>query len=274
MNEENPILDEQNESEWQAPPPSEKIVQEKELPRMSELATLGNIFIEPGAVFEDMRRKPRFIMATVIICILATAFTFALQQRIGEDRYEGFFKQQVEKSSQTASMSSEEKQNIVDSQILVTSGTRYFVPVFILIFFLIGSLLYWLGAKAMGGAMTFLQAVSVYVYSSFPPTVVSFLANFVVLFLKSPDEIDIATSQRGVVNANPSMFINGAEMPVLSTLVSVFDFFVIWGLILAAIGLHKTGRISKGAAWAIVLIITLIGLTFRVVGALISGNPA
>lgn len=273
MNEENPVIDEQNE-EWQAPPLPEMIVEEKEPPRMSELATLGNIFIEPGAVFEDMRRKPRFIMATLIICILATAFTFALQQRIGEDRYEVFFKQQIEKSSQTASLSAEQKQNAVDMNIVITNGTRYFVPVFILIFFLIGSLLYWLGVKAMGGAITFLQAVSVYVYSSFPPSVVSFIANFIVLFVKSPDEIDIATSQRGVVHANPSMFFSGAEMPVLSTLVSVFDFFVIWGLILAAIGLHKTGRISKGAAWGIVLILTLIGITFRVVAALISGNPA
>ena len=274
MNEEIPIVDEQNEPEWQAPPPPEMIVEEKEPPQMSEMATLGNIFFEPGAVFEDLRRKPRFIIATVIICLITTAFVFTLQQKIGEERYDVYFKQLIEKNPQAATMTPEQKQGMVAVQVKSVSIVTYLLPVFILIGIALGALVYWLGTKAMGGAMSYLQAVSVWVYSSFPPTIISYIANFIVLFLKSPDDIDIATSQRGVVHANPSMFFGGAEMPVLTTLVSVFDFFLIWGLVLAAIGLHKTGKISKGAAWGIVLIVTLIGIVFRVISALFSGNPS
>ena len=40
---------------------------------MSEVATLGNIFFEPGNTFEDLSRKPRFIIATVLISLLVTA---------------------------------------------------------------------------------------------------------------------------------------------------------------------------------------------------------
>ena len=72
--------------------------------------------------------------------------------------------------------------------------------------------------------------------------------------------------------ANPSFFIDGKTMPVLATVLGTFDLFLIWGWILAAIGLQKVGKLSGGSAWTIVLILTLIGLTFRVVSALFSGN--
>ena len=44
-------MQEQNSSEWQAPPPPEKI-EAGEPAQMSEAATLGNIFFEPGRTFE------------------------------------------------------------------------------------------------------------------------------------------------------------------------------------------------------------------------------
>jgi len=43
-------MEEQNSSEWQAPPPPEKI-EANEQAEMSEPATLGNIFFEPGRTF-------------------------------------------------------------------------------------------------------------------------------------------------------------------------------------------------------------------------------
>jgi len=125
----------------------------------------------------------------------------------------------------------------------------------------------------MGGSASFLHGVSAWVYSSFPPTVVASIANFIILFIKPVDEIDVATGQRGLVNANPSFFIDGAQSPVLATLLGTFDFFLIWGWILAAIGLQKLGKISSGSAWAIVLIIALLGITFRIITALFTGIP-
>ncbi len=48
MNEENSNLVEQNEPEWQAPPLPEEIINTEEPAQMSEVATLGNIFFDPG----------------------------------------------------------------------------------------------------------------------------------------------------------------------------------------------------------------------------------
>ena len=90
---------------------------------------------------------------------------------------------------------------------------------------------------------------------------------------KSADEIDLATSQRGLLQANPAMLVNGKEHPIIATLVCTLDVFMIWGWILAAIGLRITNRLSSGSAWALVIILAFIGLLFRIVGAIFSGNP-
>ncbi len=273
MNEENSNVPEQNQAQWQAPPSPENLKTIQEPAQMSEAATLGSIFFEPGKTFEDLRRKPRFILASVIMIILLTTFTFLFANKIGEEGFRRFAAEQVDKSGQTQSLSTEQKQQSVELTMTIIRYSRYLIPLFFIIYLALGGLFYWLGSKAMGGSASFLHGVSAWVYSSFPPAVVASIANFIILFIKPVDEIDVATGQRNLINANPSFFIDGAQSPVLATLLGTFDFFLIWGWILAAIGLQKMGKISSGSAWAIVLIFALFNITYRVIAALFSGSP-
>jgi hypothetical protein len=274
MNEQNPNFNEPSQTDWQAPPLPEQILKEDEQPQMSEAATLGNIFVSPGETFTDLRRKPRFLLALLLMMIVTTAFQFLFVSKMGDERMRSAVLEQMEKNPQVQGLPAEQKQNAVDSGIKVGNIVRYLFPVFLLIGVAIGALIYWGASKAMGGDGSFKHAVSAFVYSSFPPTMVAMLANILILFLKSSDEIDIGMSQRGLIHANPSFFLDGKTMPVLATLVGTLDFFQIWGWILAAIGLQKLMKLSKASAWTIVLILAFIGLTFRIVSAYFSGNPS
>ena len=264
-------MQEQDSAEWQAPPPPEKI-QAGQPAQISEVGTLGTIFFEPGRTFEDLRRKPRFIMAAVLIALLVTAYSLGLQYKIGEAGIRSFVAEQIDKRA--PNLTSEQKTAQVDMQMTINKYSRYAVPIFVLIFMVIGGLFYWAGSKAFGGDGGFLHALSVFVYSSLPPTVVGMIANFIVMAIKSADEIDLAVSQSSRVNANLGFLIDGRSSPVLSTVLATFDVFAIWGWVLAAIGLKVTNRLSSGSAWAVVIIIALIGVAFRVVSALFSGTPA
>jgi hypothetical protein len=244
-----------------------------EVPRMSEVSTIFNIFFDSGETFLDLKRRPRFILATIIVSLFISAYSFAMYYKVGDEGVRRFVMEQIEKSPQASAMSSEQKQNAVDMQLTIGKYSRFAMPLLVAITMVIGGLFYWLGAKAFGGTGTFLHGWAVWVYSSLPPIVISMIANFIVLIFKSAEEIDIAQSQRGVIQANPSFLIDGKESPVLATLVGTLDLFMIWGWILAAIGLRITNRLSSGSAWAIVIIFALIGVTFRVIGALLSGNP-
>ena len=243
-------------------------------PEMSELSTVVNVFFEPGRVFEDLKRKPRFIIGSIIIALLVTAYTFGLISKVGEAGIRRAVIEQIEKNPQTVSMSQEQKNSAVEMNLTIQKYTRYAIPVFVFISLLLGGLFYFLAAKAFGGTGGFLHGLSVWVYSSIPPTVIAMIANFIVLMFKSADEIDLTASQRGVIHANPGILLDGKSMPVLTTIVSTLDLFMIWGWILAAIGLRITNRLSSGSSWAVVIIVALVGVLFRVIGAFFSGNPA
>lgn len=269
MNEENPQNVESNRVEWQVPQVSQSTNDADTAPQMSEAATLGGIFFEPGKTFEDLRRKPRFILASLLIVLATSVFLIATFEKIG---FERIARERMESSPMSGQMSPADKQKSIEMQTqpFVKYITYGLIPLVTLISILIGGLIYWLGANAMGGTMTFLRGISVWVYSSLPPALVSMLANVLVLFLKSADEIDTAATQRGVVQASPAFFIDAKTMPVLHAVLGTFDLFFIWGWILAAIGLSITGKISKGAAWAIVLVVALLNVASRVIGALVS----
>jgi len=274
MNQENSDFTDQNTNEWQAPPLPEQLVQtEDQTPRMSEAATLGNIFFSPSETFEDLRRKPRFVLALLLMLAALTAYQFLFMQKMGEDRMRSSIAEQMDKSSWTQSMTPEQKQQAIESSVNTSAYTRYLLPLIFLIVFAIGGLIYWLAGKVMGGEGNYRHGISAWVYSSFPPTIVATLANILILFLKSADDIDMATSQSGLIHANPSFFLDGKTMPVLATLIGTLDLFQIWGWVLAAIGLQKLLKLSKASAWSIVLILALASLAFRIIGAFFSGNP-
>ena len=242
--------------------------------QMSEIGTIMGVFFEPGRTFEDLRRKPRFIIGSIIIALLVTAYGFGLAYKVGDSGMRSFIVEQIDKSPQTQGMSKEQKSDAVDMQMKIQAGVRYALPVFVVLSLLLGGLLYFLGTKAFGGTGGFLHSLSVWVYSTIPPAVVGTIGSFIVMAIKSADEIDIATSQRGLVQANPSMLIDGKAQPIIATLLGTFDIFMIWGWILAAIGLRITNRLSSGSAWGIVIILAVIGLLFRIIGAIFSGNPS
>lgn len=264
-------MEEQNpSSEWIEPPPPVDLKKADEPAQMSEVATLGNIFFEPGNTFEDLRRKPRFIMAGLIVIIAAAIFQVLFIQKVG---FENIVRARIEASSQTESLPKEQKDKIIEQQSSpVFKAISYAIlPIALIVIFLLGGLIYWLGANAMGGTARFLHGVSVWIYSSFPPTLIFMIANIIVLFLKSVDDIDLNTAQGGLIQANPGFFIDGKSQPVLAALFSGIDLFAIYGWILAAIGLQKVAKISSGAAWAIVLILGLLGITIRVAWAAMFG---
>ncbi len=243
-------------------------------PEMSEIGTVTNIFFEPGRTFEDLRRKPRWIVGMVIIALFVTAYAFGVSYKVGEKGMRTFIGEQLDKNPTTQSLGPEDKAKAIDTQLTIQNYIRYAVPVFVVVGLFLGGLLYFLGTKAFGGSGGFMHAMSVWVYSSLPPTVIGMLGSFIVLAIKSADEIDLATSQRGLVHANPSMLVDGKAHPILATLIGTVDMFMIWGWILAAIGLRITSRLSASSSWGVVIIIAVIGLLFRLLGAILSGNPS
>lgn len=241
-------------------PPPPPVVAHNDAPAMSTAETLSGIFFEPARTFEALRARPRFLIAGLITILAFTTFYILFVQRLGA---ETVARAQIEARSPDITPEQMEQALSIQNTPIVQAITYASFPIVFVVIFALGAGLYLLGTMAMAKSMSFKQALSVWVYSSMPPTLIFSLLNILLLFLKSKDDIDPAGANQGLARANLALLVNPKEQPLIATLLGSFDLFQFYGLFLAAIGLRKIARLSSGAAWGIVLAIWLVGVLVR-----------
>jgi hypothetical protein len=250
--------------EWQPPPPpSSGETPEETGPDISTPTTLTGIFFEPGRTFEALRKRPRFLIAGLILLLLTIGVTALVYQRIDMGQY---IRDKMEKNPRNQAQTEEQKELGVKIGKIVG---MVMIPASVPITLAAGAALYLLGVMAFGGSITYKRSLAVWAYSSLPPAVIGTIIAIVVLFLKSAEDLD----PEHLLVTNPGAFMSGPESsPVLVAVLSQFDLLRFYGLFLAAIGLRKVGKISSGSAWAIVLGLYLIRAILGVSSAAIFGG--
>ena len=236
---------------------------------MSTAQTLTSIFFEPGETFQALKVRPRFLIAGIITVVVFMAYYTTFVSRVGS---EAIARAQIESSNPNATPEEIEQGLAMQNNPIIKVITYAAFPVVFAALFAAGAGLYLLGTMLMGKSMSYKQALSVWVYSSYPPTVVFTLINIVLLFLKAPGDIDPTAINSGLARANPSILVDPKTQPMLTTLLGSFDLIQFFGLFLAAVGLKTIGKLSSGSAWAIVLGIWFVGVLLRVVMTLILGQ--
>ena len=241
-------------------------------PAMSLGATLSGIFFEPGRTFEALRARPRFLVVGLILTALTLLFSVLFFQKYGFDAIMRAVLEAQPGMDPAAREKALEFYRGPAGKAMMWVLPLLGVPLTIAA----GAGLYLLGTVAMGKAMKYSQALSVWVYASLPPVLLLTLANTLVLFLKPLDRDELgAVAQRGsLVQASPAILLSATEHPILTTLLGSLNVFEIYGLLLAAIGLQKVAKLSKGTAWGIVIFFYLLKVLATVGKAAISGAAA
>jgi hypothetical protein len=92
------------------------------------------------------------------------------------------------------------------------------------------------------------------------------IINVLVAFLKNPDDIDQMGLMEGkVAVTNLGMLMSADSSPVLKAVLSHFDIFTIWLLILLTIGLAAVSKnMNKSKAATVTFGLFIIGLVLRV----------
>ena len=229
-------------------------------PSMSTPETLSGIFFEPGRTFEALRARPRFLVAGIILLALALVVTVLLMQKVD---FAEFITKQITTGPRSEQMTPEAKATAIGFWTGPIGKVVIYVipPVFIVIAIAAGAAIYLLAAMLMGGKMSYKQALSVWVYSSFPPGILQTVLSVVVLFMKPAEDIDLNKSGGGLVVTSLGAMLNPAS-PALRGALGWFDLFTFYGMYLAALGLRKVGKLSSGAAWTIVIVLWLIGVIY------------
>jgi len=240
-------------------------------PPLSPAERITSVFYDPAPVFQNLRVYPRWVGAFLIIALCSSLYTVAFTQRLTPEAIASITADKVIDSGFIPQdKQAEFKQQQIDAAkspvMRVSTVISQIAGIFV--FMVIFAGLYMLGILMFGGRINFWQALAVAIYGSLPPIFLERLLSLVLLYVKAPDDIDPIKGQQGLVRDNLGILFNSADHPYLFVFGSFIGIITIYGLWLKATGLHNTGeRVSKGAAWTIILILWGIGLLLGLASA-------
>ncbi|MCY7894395.1 toxin SDP protection protein YknW [Bacillus vallismortis] len=221
---------------------------EKNSATATEKPSLFGVITNPSIQFERIRERPAvwgplFIVAAIII-------VGAVLQSLGTDYSE------LMKNTGPQGLSAEEIETVATITKFGGMAAAIFGGIAALF---IAPLIYWLCVKISGGVTTYKKMLSLGLFVSLISSL-GLLVNGIVIFTTDANPLYSVTSLAGII---PS---DGAFASVLNT----FEIFSIWSYVLLAIGLHKTGGISKKAGWISVIVLFGIIVAFSFFSGLIN----
>ncbi|PYP73562.1 MAG: hypothetical protein DMD41_05235 [Gemmatimonadetes bacterium] len=210
---------------------------------MGAVLDLFNVLLEPTAVFERVREKPKFLAPFLVIC--------ALQMIIG------FLNLPFTQAAMHAMAASRPAApaGAADPAKFAAIGLL-FVPVGLIIAYVISAGLLWILTSLMSGEAKFIPLLSVTTYASITGVLLA-TAGVVVLRLKG---IDNVTSMADLQPALGLDLLVPEAGKFLASVLKAINPFTIWGLILTAIGVTVTHKTSKGTGYTVATVSFLIGV--------------
>jgi len=229
-------------------------------PAISPFGRIIGVFFSPKATFEDIVRKPSWILPVLLLTLFSIGVSFAINQRIN---WREFMAQQIEKSPQAASMSAEQKEQRIE-------GGAKFSPILTwaigvcgpIVFALVVALVMWGAYNLLGGANTNFGTSFAITSHAALTGLVSSLLFIVVLYLKAPGTVDLENP----VATNLAAVLPDDSAKWLVALLKSFDIFTFWTLILLAIGFATTNpkKLKGGKAFTIAFSVWAVYVVLRV----------
>src|ERR1700682_4110079 len=229
-------------------------------PAISPVGRITGVFFSPKATFEDIVRKPSWVLPVVLLTLFSIGVSFAINQRIN---WREFMSQQIEKSPQAASMSAEQKEQRIEGGAKFSPPFTYAIGVLgPIIFVLVVALVMWGAYNLLGGANTnFGTSFAITAHAALTGLVNSLLY-ILVLYLKPPGTVDLENP----VATNLGALLPDGTAKWLTTLGTAIDLFSFWIMALIAMGFaaFNPKKIKMGSAFGIVLSVWAVYEAIRV----------
>ena len=232
-------------------------------PAIGAIGRIIGVFFSPKATFEDIVRKPSWVVPVVLLTLLSIGVSFAINQRIN---WREFMTQQIEKSSQSANMSAEQKEQRIEGGAKFSPIVTWVIGVCgPILFTLVVALVMWGAYNLLGGANTnFGTSFAITAHAALTGLVNSLLF-ILVLYLKPPGTVDLENP----VATNLAVFLPDDSAKWLMKLLNSIDIISFWTLILLAIGFAATNpkKLRGSKAFTIAFSVWAIYVACRVGGA-------
>lgn len=226
---------------------------------ISPLGRIVGVLFSPKATFQDIVRKPSWLLPVAIMAVLGLLAAASLNQRMNWREY---ISQQIEKNPRASQLSAEQKQQQIEAGAKFAPISSYIfgapAPIVIL---LVVALVMWGSYNLLGGANTNYKTSLAIVSHAFVPSYIASLLFLVVVFLKPVGTVDL----QNPVATNVAAFLPDDVPKWLDALCKNLDVFVIWVLLLIAIGFAATNpkKLKGGKSFTIALTVMVVYVVLR-----------
>lgn len=209
---------------------------------MGALARVFGALFSPRATFEDIARKPGWLLPVVILIILNLAVVGIFSRHIG---WRAFMEKQDLQSrraqQQMAQMTPQQKERMIDIQVKIAPIFGYVfgvigVPI---VFLILGAIFMGIFNATASAALDFKTSFSIAAHAWMPFSILGLLG-ILVMYLKPPDTVNI----QNLVASNVGALLSNSAPVWLQTLCSSLDIFSVWVIGLLALG-YSVARPKK-----------------------------
>jgi Yip1 domain len=223
---------------------------------LSEGARIVDTFLAPNRTFLDLRRNASWWAPYLLLSIASLGFFYTIDQKIGFRKVAENQIQQVPKAAQRLERLPPDQQSQAVGRQAV--GLKYFLygypAVILLSNLIIAALLFATFRFAAGADLKFKTSYAIVMYASLPLVVKTILATVSLAAGANPDTFVL----QNPVATNPGYFLSPADSPFLFSLASAVDVFMIWTLVLSAIGFAVVAKLKRSTALVVVFLWYLI----------------
>ena len=218
----------------------------------SSLADVFKVLYEPGAVFERVRERPSFLMPFLVICVVQLAVFF--------------FNMPFMKAGMAVQMATRPAAGPDPSKFLWIGAI--FVPLGIGLILVIAGGLLWVLVSIFGGEAKFGTLMGVSALAAIPSTILLSIVGTLVIHLQGTGQITSMQDLQPALGLDLLIPARG----FLGAVLKGINPFSIWGLVLTAIGVSTTQRLSKSTGYVVATVSLVIGLCIAGVFGAISNR--
>lgn len=224
----------------------------EDVQELSAVQRIMGMYFSPRRIFEYLREKPKWLVPFILICLVAMVSNF-LAKDIA-------IQEQKERVLMSDRIPDEQKDAIIERIESSASGPQAYIqhaatPVVIFIILsVVAAIFLFFGNMLFGGQASFRQMLSMYAHAgviALPAAIVK------VPLMLSQQSLRVYTNLAILLPAD-------AEQTFLHRLLSKFDLFTIWEVVLLIIGISAIYRFSTGKASTIVLILWALWIVLSV----------
>ncbi len=227
---------------------------------ISPFGRVAGIFFSPKATFEDIVRKPTWVLPVILLTVFSFAVCFGINQRIN---WRTYVSQQIEKSPSAANMSAEQKEQRIEGGAKFSPPFTYAIGLLApVLSILLVALVLWGAYNLLGGANTTFGTSLGITSHAFLTGLVTSILYLLILYLKPFGTVDLDNP----IAANLGSFFPDDTAKWLLSLAKSIDIFSFWNLILLAIGFGATNprKLKGGKAFTIVLTVWAVFVVLKV----------